>query len=83
MKSLIGQATETVVSFCGVELNALIDSGSQVTTMCEEYFNAMTPSPSIIPLEEFKLNLEGLGGIKLPYTACTVATIVVPFVWIT
>ena len=40
----------------------------------------MTPLPTIIPLEEFKLNLEGPDGRKLPYTACTVATIVVPFV---
>ena len=79
MESLIGHANETVVSFCGAEVNALIDSGSQVTTICEEYFNAMTPSPTIVPLEELKLNLEGPDGRKLPYTACTVATIVVPF----
>ena len=39
----------------------------------------MTPSPTTIPLEEFKLNLEGPDGRKLPYKACTVATIVVPF----
>ena len=39
----------------------------------------MTRSPTIIPLEEFKLNLEGPDGRKLPYKARTVATIVVPF----
>ena len=39
----------------------------------------MTRSPTIITLEELKLNLEGPDGRKLPYTACTVATIVVHF----
>ena len=79
MESLIGHANETVVSFCGAEVNALIDRGSQVPKICEEYFNAMTPSPTIIPLEELKLNLEGPDGRKLPYTECAVATIVVHF----
>ena len=39
------------------------------TTICEKYFKTMTPSPTMILLEELKLNLEGLVGIKLPYTA--------------
>ena len=79
MKSLIVHANETVVSFCGAEENAVIDSGSPMTTICEEYFNAMTHSPTIILFEELKLNLEIPDGRKLPYAACTVATIVVPF----
>ena len=49
MESLIRHANETVVSFCEAEVNALIDSGSKLTTICEEYFNAMTPSPTVIP----------------------------------
>ena len=69
MESLIGHANKTVVSFCGAEENAVIDSGSQVTTICEEYFNAMTHLPTIIPLEELKLNLKGPDGRKLPYAA--------------
>ena len=62
MESLIWHANETVVSFCGAEVNSLIDSGSQVTAICEEYFNAMTPSRTIIPLEKLKLNLEEPDG---------------------
>ena len=39
----------------------------------------MTPSLTIILLDELKLNLEGLDDRELAYTAYTVATIVVPF----
>lgn len=79
MESLISHANETTVSFCGVFTEALIDSGSQVTTVCEEFFNTLSPAPTMVPIDELKLNLEGPDRRKLPYLACMVGTVMVPF----
>ena len=67
METLIGSANETVVSFCGADADALIDSGSQVTTVSEEFFKTLNPSPQVVSLKDLKLNLEGPDGKKIPY----------------
>ena len=79
MGTLIGHSNETSVTFCETETYALIDSGSQVTTISEDFFNSLSPTPRVVPLSELKLNLEGPDGRKLPYLSCILARIIVPF----
>ena len=79
METLIGQPNESNVTFCGTDTIALIDSGSEVTTICEEFFETLNPAPIHVPLEDLRLNLEGPDGRKLPYSECIVATINVAF----
>ena len=79
MGTLIGHSNETSVTFCGTETYALVDSGSQVTTISEDFFNSLSPTPRVVPLSALKLNLEGPDGRKLPYLSCILARIIVPF----
>ena len=79
METLSGQPNESNVTFCGTETIALIDSGSEVTTVCEEFFQLLNPAPVQVPLEDLQLKLEGPDGRKLPYIGCIVATIKVSF----
>ena len=79
MGTLIGHSNETSVIFCETETYALIDSGSQVTTISEDFFNSLSPTPRIVPLSALKLNLEGPDRRKLPYLSCILARIMVPF----
>ena len=48
----------------------LIDSGSQVTTVCEEFCRTLDPSPPIVPMEDFNLKLQGPDGKDLEYLCC-------------
>ena len=79
METLIGQPNESTVTFCGVDTTALIDSGSEVTTVCEEFLATLTPPPRQVPLEDLRLNLEGPDGRKLPYSACIEASVKMSF----
>ena len=79
METLTRHANETTVSLCGADVDALIDSGSQVTTVSEEFCTILNPTPRVVPLKDLRLNLEGPDGKKLPYISCIVATVVVPF----
>lgn len=67
METLIGQPNESNFSFCGADTTALIDSGSEVTTVCEEFFQSLNPPPRQVPLKDLRLNLEGLDGKSLPF----------------
>ena len=61
METLIGNANEFTVTFCGADTNTRIDSGSQVTTISKDFFNALSPTSIVVPLS-LKLNLEGPDG---------------------
>ena len=54
---------------------ALVDSGSQVTTISEGFYNNLNPPPPVIPEQE--VNLEGPDGRSLPYINCIALTVAV------
>ena len=78
---LIGHSNESRVTFCGIDANALVDSGSQITTITEEFYNSLSPRPHLWSLEELDLNLkvQGAGGHDIPYIGCILADVKVPF----
>ena len=78
---LIGHSNESRVTFCGIDANALVDSGSQITTITEEFYNSLSPRPHLWSLEELDLNLkvQGAGGHDIPYIGCILADVQVPF----
>ena len=78
---LIGHSNESRVTFCGIEANALVDSGSQITTITEEFYNLLSPRPHLWSFEELGLNLkvQGAGGHDIPYIGCILADVKVPF----
>ena len=79
MKRLIGHHNESTILFCGIETNALVDSGSQVTTVTEEYYRAMNPRPILYTIEDLNLDLYAAGGNKIPLLGAIEATLEVPF----
>ena len=74
---LIGRANESNITFCGVETKALIDSGSQVTTVLEEFLQALPYTPETVDIDD--LILKGPDGKSIPYLECIVATVEASF----
>ena len=52
----------------GIEFTALLDTGSNVSTIAESKFMELFPDTPIQSLDEFKLDIEGAGGHQLPYS---------------
>ena len=65
LSNLVGSANESTVIFCGTETTALIDSGSMVTTVSEDYLQSLHPTPTLYDLDN--LILKGPDGKSLPY----------------
>ncbi|MEW8545548.1 MAG: retropepsin-like aspartic protease, partial [Candidatus Thiodiazotropha sp.] len=63
-----------------METYALIDSGSMITTISEDFYNSLRPLPdlnSLSKLDDF--SVEGAGGHNLPYCGYIECTVEVPF----
>ena len=67
MNRMLGPANETKVKVCEVETNALIDSGSMITCMSEDFYESLEPQPQLKQIQDFKLNIYGAGGDVLPF----------------
>ena len=64
--SLVGPSCEANASLEGISCRALLDSGSQVTTIAKSFY--MSQLADRIPLEEVSgFNVEGAGDQKVPY----------------
>ena len=79
MSRLIGNGNETSVEINGIETLALIDSGSQITTISEDFYNSMSPKPVLYSIEELGLKIEGAGGHILSYMGAIACSLEVPF----
>ena len=79
MSRLVGNSNETTVEFNGIETLALIDSGSQISTISEEFYNSMNPKPVLYSIKEMGLKVEGAGGHILSYMGTIACTLAVPF----
>ena len=79
MSKLVWHSNESVIIFCGKEAVGLTDSGSQVSTVCEEFYRTLDPSPPVIPIEEFNLVVQEPDGRDLGYLCCIKAIVEVPF----
>ena len=61
----------------GLETPALVDSGSEITTVSEDFYKEMNPRPHLHPLEEFKIT--AAGGNTIPYSGVIMCEIQIPF----
>ena len=77
---LIGKANETTISFCGKRTKALIDSGSQVTTVSEAFLKTLPVEPELESLEDLNLTVTGPDGSSIPYLGLIVAHVEVDFI---
>ena len=63
-------------SFNGIEACSLVDGGSMVTTLSEEFYHSLTPLPTLLSLDDFNLSVHAAGGHTLPYSGyieCTLS----------
>ena len=67
------------ISVCGVVSQALLDSGSQVTTIAESYYYSALSHVPLGSMDDFGLNLYGPDGKEIPYLGYVWAEISAPF----
>ena len=63
----------------GIEACALVDSGSMVTTISEDFYQSLTPLPTLLSLDDFNLSVQAAGGHTLPYSGYIECILQVPF----
>ena len=76
---LVGCSNVSPIFINNIETVALIDSGSQITTICDEFYMSMNPKPELRSIEDFELSIEAAGGYKVPYAGYIWCTVEVPF----
>ena len=79
VERLMGEANESDVVISGVNTKALIDSGSMVTTMSEEFLESLNPKPELRDLTDFKISLIAANGSSFPYIGYVEVNISIPF----
>ena len=67
MSRMIGSINESFIFINGQKCTALIDTGSVVTAICEEFYNSMNPRPELRDMSNFDLNITGASGSSIPY----------------
>ena len=65
-KDLVGEANECEMTVQGKETLGLSDSGSQVSSMSQSFFNENFEAEDLMPLDDL-LHVTAAGGHDLPY----------------
>ena len=76
---IVGSANESEILINGVKTSGLIDTGSMVTSVSEDFYNSLKPLPQLHLITEFGLDVKGASGDNLPYKGYIEAEISVPF----
>ena len=67
MSRMIGSINESFSFINGQKCKAVIDTGSVVTTICEQSYISMNPRPELTEVSNFDLNFTGASGSSIPY----------------
>ena len=81
LDNLVGSSNQSEVIVQGQEFNALIDTGSMVTTIAESAYHSLNHKPVIHSLDDLGFNLSIADGSYLKYIGYTECDIEVPQVW--
>ena len=71
--------TSQQLNFVGKKTDALIDSGSMVTTVSEEFYKSIVPQPELKGLDNLGLSLQEPDGRALLYIGYIEARIEISF----
>jgi hypothetical protein len=77
MDDLVGPANETLLDIEGNIVNTLIDNGSQVSTLSEDYYNEHLSHLPLNSLDEV-LQVQSAGDHTLPYSGYIAAQLKAP-----
>ena len=64
---MVGSRNESEILINGQKCLALIDTGSDITIICQEFYDKMEPKPKLLDMSDFKLNITGASGSTIPY----------------
>ena len=79
LQRMVGHSNDSELYICGQKTNALVDTGSMVTCMSENFYNSLDPKPELRTLQDFQLNVYGAGGNMLPFSGYIEAELRIPF----
>ena len=79
-EKMIGPENIGKVIICGLEVNGLIDSGSQITSVSESFYRSLNPLPKLGDTKDFGIDLTvyGANGSQLAYLGLIDADVSVP-----
>ena len=77
---MVGEENVGPVIINGFQTSALIDSGSQISTVTAELLHQLHPEPFIGSMDNFGLDIKGAGGHSLEYFGYTWVDVTVPFI---
>ena len=65
---MVGCRNESEVLINGQKCMALIDSGSDISTLSEGFYQSMDPKPKLLNMSDINLNITGASGSNIPYS---------------
>ena len=77
MPYMVGHPNEDVIWMEGLEIQALIDTGSQINTICVDALDRFDPKPDVRLCEE--LEIKCADGSTLPYIGYVAVLVDIPF----
>ena len=75
---LIGYTNESDILLNGFHTKALIDSGSMITTVSEEFYSKLDPQPILHSMEQ--ISVTGADGREIPYKGYIEVEVQIPHV---
>ena len=75
---MVGKTNDSTIMINGQSIRALIDIGSDITTMADKCFFSMDPRPELRNMSDFNLNITGASGSKIPYIGDFEAEVCIP-----
>ena len=76
---MVGKSNETEISIEGVKTIGLIDSGSQITSVSELFYQAFEPKPLLHDVRELGVSVTSASGSQIPVKGYIEVNVSVPF----
>lgn len=76
-RGLVGSKTAANIKVNGIDCNSLLDTGSQVTTVSQSFYNLHLLNQTMHPVSDI-LEVEGATGDLVPYAGCVQLNIQFP-----
>ena len=80
LEQIVGKENHYIILINNVETIELIDSGSQISTITEEFLDQLQSKPNIFNLEDLNLDVKVAGGYSLPYKGLISVQTSFPFI---
>ena len=75
---MVGRTNDSTIIIDGQSICALVDTGSDITTMSDTCFNSMDPRPELRSISDLKLNITGASGSSILHIGYFEAEVYVP-----